>query len=146
MTSEPTEVPITLCACPHCGSTTGLDLERDATLICGDEDHWVRCDTCEATGPRTRFGCREEDEAGQPIDLEAEARAAWNDRAPIPMVLHCPGCGLLHVDAPEPASGWENPPHRSHACHGCPTIWRPADVPTMGVAAIETRGKADTWP
>ncbi len=53
---------------------------------------------------------------------------------PLNMVLPCPKCGLLHIDAPEPSSGWDNPPHKSHLCHGCGTIWRPADVPTNGVA------------
>lgn len=79
---------------------------------------------------------------------------------PIPMVLHCPKCGMQHIDKPEveierwenalAASStikctWTNPPHRSHLCHGCGTIWRPADVPTTGVASITTKGKADTW-
>lgn len=75
---------------------------------------------------------------------------------PIPMILHCPACGLQHIDGPEEADcdgevvhsqGWSDPPHRSHLCHNpdCKTIWRPADVPTRGVAAIETQGKADTW-
>lgn len=67
--------------------------------------------------------------------------------APIPMVLYCPNCGLKHVDAP--SEGWDNPPHRSHLCRyedgGCGGIWRPADVPTVGVEAIETRGQADNW-
>lgn len=74
--------------------------------------------------------------------------------APIPMVLYCPACGMQHVDATEsreytlpgfrpPAPHWDNPPHRSHLCHGCGHIWRPADVPTEGVAAIQTRGQAD---
>lgn len=40
---------------------------------------------------------------------------------------------------------WTNPPHRSHLCHHCGCIWRPADVPTNGAAHIETKGKADTW-
>ncbi len=74
--------------------------------------------------------------------------------APIDMVLHCPACGKQHIDAPdtnydphyEGCMIWENPPHRSHLCHGCGCIWRPADVPTNGVAAVQTRGKADTWP
>lgn len=66
--------------------------------------------------------------------------------APIPMVLYCPNCGLQHVDAPEPENGWENPPHKSHLCHGCKAVWRPADVATVGVEAIETRGERDTWP
>jgi hypothetical protein len=47
----------------------------------------------------------------------------------------------VHLDGHE--SRWDNPPHRSHFCHGCGTIWRPADVSTVGVAAIQTRGKAD---
>ncbi|KVC71410.1 hypothetical protein WI73_11330 [Burkholderia ubonensis] len=75
--------------------------------------------------------------------------------APIPMLLFCPRCGAQHIDAPEtkpddqddrvPVTTWTNPPHRSHLCHACGTIWRPADVATVGVAAIETHGKDDTW-
>lgn len=66
-------------------------------------------------------------------------------RAPVQMILFCPSCGTQHVDAPdERTPGWENPPHRSHLCHGCGCIWRPADVATVGVAEIKTRGKADT--
>lgn len=53
---------------------------------------------------------------------------------PIDMVLHCPACGMQHIDAveelpmPMPGSsfegsaGWVNPPHRSHLCHGCGQI------------------------
>lgn len=47
---------------------------------------------------------------------------------------------------------WVNRPHRSHKCAFCldsrgwPFIWRPADVPTNGVAAIATRGKDDSPP
>lgn len=77
---------------------------------------------------------------------------------PVPMILHCPKCGLQHIDAPEvlPMSRqvcgldnmrpleWTNPPHRSHLCHGCGHVWRPADVPTEGVAAIQTRGSNDS--
>lgn len=82
--------------------------------------------------------------------------------APIDMVLHCPACGLQHIDEPEskgralhadesiedqsltPLAAWTNPPHRSHLCHGCGYIWRPADVPTNGVKAVKTKGKADS--
>jgi hypothetical protein len=81
------------------------------------------------------------------------------DVRPIDMILHCPKCGKQHVDevesvlvwtggaVKEPSHEevtWENPPHRSHLCHGCGHIWRPADVPTNGVAAIKTKGKADS--
>ena len=66
--------------------------------------------------------------------------------ATIPMVLHCPICHKQHIDAPNERRGWTNPPHRSHECRHCGTIWRPADVATTGVEKIETRGGADTWP
>ncbi len=77
--------------------------------------------------------------------------------SPIDLILHCPACHLQHIDAPEghlawegnppepshEVMTWENPPHRSHLCHGCGFIWRPADVPTNGVAAVKTKGKMD---
>lgn len=75
---------------------------------------------------------------------------------PISMVLHCPKCGKQHIDTaedlpmPMPGSafegsaGWTNPPHRSHLCHDCGHIWRPADIPTVGVAKVETVGKNDS--
>lgn len=53
-----------------------------------------------------------------------------------------PGHHAVNVDELR----WPNEPHRSHLCHHCGTIWRPADVPTNGVTAIQTRGKNDTWP
>lgn len=88
------------------------------------------------------------------------------DAAPIDMVLHCPECGMQHIDS-DARNGkmhavgcniscgigwtcsctfgllWTNPPHRSHLCHGCGHIWRPADVPTNGVQAIKTKGRSD---
>lgn len=85
------------------------------------------------------------------LELEAvgeRAKARDADRrraAPIQMILHCPLCGTQHVDAPNAADGWSNPPHRSHKCGSCGTIWRPADVATEGVEKIQTRGKGDTW-
>lgn len=91
---------------------------------------------------------------------------------PLDMVLHCPNCSQQHIDKPdcvfdhfdvpmEPDSdegkaqiaqmqawerehNWSNPPHRSHLCGVCGFIWRPADVPTNGVAATKTKGKDDT--
>lgn len=80
------------------------------------------------------------------------------EQAPIDMVLHCPACGTQHIDESEPSNArwvngvfwpgdeWDNPPHRSHLCHNqaCRHIWRPADVPTNGVAAVKTKGKADS--
>lgn len=77
--------------------------------------------------------------------------------SPLDMVLYCPSCGLQHIDEPEHGhlisggpnagrvrAGWSNPPHRSHLCHGCGHIWRPADVPTNGVSAVKTQGKNDS--
>lgn len=65
---------------------------------------------------------------------------------PIDMLLFCPRCHTQHIDAPDHRSAdWINPPHRSHLCHECGTIWRPADVATNGVVRLETIGKADNW-
>lgn len=74
--------------------------------------------------------------------------------APIPMILFCPACGTQHIDTADqpkpdlvdPSGVWTNPPHRSHLCEACAHVWRPADVPTTGVAEITTRGEADTSP
>ena len=98
------------------------------------------------------------------------APAAAQEVAPIDMVLHCPKCGTQHIDEDnheelriEAAElgvdregerrlerwieerEWSNPPHRSHLCQNrkCGHIWRPADVPTNGVAAIKTAGTKD---
>lgn len=77
--------------------------------------------------------------------LVARTQEVERLRAPIDMILPCPNCGMLHVDAPEPENNWTNPPHKSHLCHGCGLVWRPADVPTNGVATIATRGERDTY-
>jgi hypothetical protein len=101
-----------------------------------------------------------------------ENRAPDMDKVyePIDMVLFCPMCGVQHIDEPEapkyepfkyavdengtkypiipevPAGPvWTNPPHRSHLCNECGCIWRPADVPTNGVLAIQTNGVADNF-
>lgn len=88
---------------------------------------------------------------GKKLTVYSPTPQADSQPAPIDMVLHCPKCGLQHIDASEPpvefepgAAQWNNPPHRSHLCHGCGHIWRPADVPTNGVAAVKTTGKADS--
>lgn len=65
---------------------------------------------------------------------------------PIDMLLFCPKCGTQHIDEPGKGdSSWTNPPHRSHLCDSCNCVWRPADVPTNGVARITTKGSQDTW-
>lgn len=110
--------------------------------------------------------------------------ALTNER-PLNIVIHCPNCGMQHIDKPEPdicvcghsssfhldeqedisircehgvleedidcpcrgfTVAWGNPPHKTHLCHGCGTKWRPADAPTNGVEAVQTRGENDTWP
>ena len=85
-------------------------------------------------------------------DVYAGLKAAFAAMPPIDMVLHCPKCGMQHIDAADDhpelrdlrAKPWDNPPHRSHLCHGCGHIWRPADVPTNGVRAVLTKGKDDS--
>lgn len=59
--------------------------------------------------------------------------------SPIDMVLHCSVCHLQHIDEADYDNyrgGWDNPPHRTHLCAGCGNLWRPANVPTNGVAEL----------
>lgn len=48
---------------------------------------------------------------------------------PIPMRIHCPECGELHIDKGEFATKV----HHTHACQHCGAVFRPAVVPTVGV-------------
>lgn len=52
--------------------------------------------------------------------------------APVPMVLACPTCHERHVDEGE----WATRPHKTHLCSRCGTLFRPANVPTVGVAVL----------
>lgn len=83
-------------------------------------------------------------------DIMARLASLGADLTPKPVdsLVICPKCHSFHVDEPEPEVGWTNPPHRSHKCANCMTVWRQADVPTNGVApeSLETKGKDDTWP
>ncbi len=65
--------------------------------------------------------------------------AQAHGETPIPMVLHCPICSLLHVDE----NGWELRQHRTHQCQGCGYEWRPCSRPTVGVAAIASPGQGE---
>ena len=66
----------------------------------------------------------------------------------IQMILHCPVCHQQHIDEVDELSnpGWTNPPHKSHKCLGCGTIWRPSQFYTEGVKLLDVHGKSDTWP
>ncbi|CAJ6699597.1 Uncharacterised protein [Burkholderia pseudomallei] len=141
------------------GARVGLTAEARATIM-------DACQSISRGADGLKAGCAigdewpdAEDKAFYDAELRLLARltaliARPGQPEPIDMLLFCPKCGVQHVDAPEKASeghpvlyadAWTNSPHRSHLCHACGTIWRPADVPTNGVAAIQTRGKADTW-
>lgn len=97
----------------------------------------------------------------------AEAQEGAAITGPLPCNRQNPGGAVLtlqhdaglrerRLDAPEerdPVSGeapLRAPSHRSHLCRpedgGCGHIWRPADVPTNGVAAVKTKGKRDDEP
>jgi hypothetical protein len=60
---------------------------------------------------------------------EQSRLAAESIAEPIPMRLHCPECGELHIDVGEFATKR----HHTHACQGCGMVWRPAIVATVGV-------------
>lgn len=126
-------------ACPEC---TSDNLQFDAL----SPWMYLLCCTCGFCIGR-RFTISNQESS------KAILYATWNRRVPaaatggdaLSMILPCPRCRRLHVDAPEPHKGWTNPPHKSHLCHYCALVWRPADVPTTGVAAITTMGKDDNW-
>jgi hypothetical protein len=67
----------------------------------------------------------------------SSARTGERSPAPVPMLLFCPRCRMQHVDKPDPASGWTNPPHATHTCAYCQLLWRPSNVNTVGVLTIE---------
>jgi hypothetical protein len=127
-----------------------------------------RADEATETGYETEHELLQQEARVARYDrLIAMARSRSDGASPIPMILHCPACGVQHIDAPTPCDmgvgcqeagvcfaaahgepdrcgAWDNPPHRSHLCASCGHIWRPADVPTEGVAAITTRGAKDS--
>lgn len=96
---------------------------------------WVNADD-----PETAVG------DAYPAIEDALSKGTAPSELPIQMILHCPRCHVRHIDgADDRTPDWTNPPHRSHLCHACGCIWRPADVPTEGVRSIATVGKADTF-
>lgn len=52
--------------------------------------------------------------------------------APIPMFLTCPKCNARHIDEGDFATKV----HHTHSCQSCGLTWRPAVVPTVGVAFL----------
>lgn len=80
-----------------------------------------------------------DEHGGKPvIDMSGIALApSAEDPQPIPMFLACPVCHEQHIDAPKPEVGWLNPPHKTHLCRHCGTLWRPAAVHTTGVSNDE---------
>lgn len=81
----------------------------------------------------------------EPVDNTVR-RTVPRQPEPIPMILFCPTCGVQHIDAPDLSVNWLNPPHCSHKCAYCQHVWRPADVPTVGVKDIHTVGQHDHAP
>ena len=91
---------------------------------------WIGCQECDCV-----FAC-----------YEGKTRCIRQTAAPIDMILHCPKCHALHIDAPEErdalkefratAEPWTNPPHRTHLCQHCGHLWRPALVATNGVQSL----------
>lgn len=61
--------------------------------------------------------------------VEPEIDRTKAQSEPIPLLLTCPHCATRHIDKGEYATK----PHRTHACQHCGCLWRPANVPTVGV-------------
>ncbi len=130
------------------------DKKTEPLDYCTDPNNCARC----MTHPNHRGKMQHAGIGKHPWDCAEPDAARASGEVPIDMVLHCPACGMQHIDRPDPPSQyagmdgtsneWTCPPHRSHLCRpedgGCGHIWRPADVPTNGVAAVKTKGKADS--
>jgi hypothetical protein len=58
----------------------------------------------------------------------------FEQQPPIDMLLFCPRCKTQHVDHAK--GDWTNPPHATHTCATCGTLWRPSNANTNGVAAL----------
>jgi hypothetical protein len=132
----------------RCNAALGLARERVTEL--------------EAQSERRRQLLEKSDERVSRLSArvtELEARLA----SPIDILLFCPNCAERHVDEAKPDicetcghgeaecscaeyTAWLNPPHKSHRCEECNHVWRPADVPTNGVRAIQTKGLRDGNP
>lgn len=51
----------------------------------------------------------------------------------VPAVLHCPKCGVQHIDR----GVWATTRvHRTHLCAGCGHLWKPFNHATVGVESI----------
>jgi predicted RNA-binding Zn-ribbon protein involved in translation (DUF1610 family) len=131
-------------ACGRCKAdrTVKGAIHTDGNRDC---DTWMVTLECGHIREMVTYGGKE---AKALKDLANSRKVSTNypiSEEPIPMVLHCPRCGVQHID--EATEDWPNPPHRSHACQtpDCGTIWRPADVATAGVQHISTKGKSDNW-
>lgn len=77
---------------------------------CSDVDWRMRCAVYEA-------------------DLRHTEMLLKQQEAPVPIRLHCPECGELHVDV----GPWATRRHHTHSCQVCGCTWRPAVVATVGV-------------
>jgi hypothetical protein len=97
-------------------------------------------------------------------DKAVSKLATSHDAEPVPMVLHCPKCGVQHIDASNEEevritaaergfvvgsrdwedfiekNEWLNPPHKTHQCQSCKHEWRPFDYATTGVASMIVSG------
>jgi hypothetical protein len=74
--------------------------------------------------------------------LDASEAEVAGLRAPIPMLMYCPRCGVQHVDKPSDDGSWTNPPHYTHTCQSCGARWRWCDShPTTGVGSISDPGR-----
>jgi hypothetical protein len=56
--------------------------------------------------------------------------------APLKLVLHCPKCGLQHVDTNE----WARRHHRKHLCKpedgGCGHVWQPPSIASCSFGVL----------
>lgn len=72
------------------------------------------------------------DDCGQALPGERAEPRPCAEPVPVPMFLTCPKCNARHIDEGDFATKR----HHTHSCQACGLTWRPAVVPTVGVAFL----------
>ena len=103
-------------------------------------EQWKRAEEAEAEIVNREAAWAEEVRHLKAAHAATIEKARQEERAkPILMVLRCPYCTAYHVDEGE----WAARPHRTHLCALCGKTWRPANVPTVGVAELPLEASDD---
>jgi hypothetical protein len=111
---------------------TALQADQTAQLKAARAAAWaMAADEADRVGHLLNAG--EGDQGAHRAASAIRRMASHASVGAIPMVLDCPKCHCKHVDEGEWAT---TRVHREHLCALCGHVWRPCNVPTLGVEAL----------